>query len=208
VSDDEFDSVYSEQVRSASFRHWTPVAVARRAAQLLTGVGGATRILDVGAGPGKFCIVGALTTAARFAGIEQRPSLVEAAAVAVERFGTDRASVVHANMMDFDCTPFDGFYFFNPFRELVELCDAYPIDRTIDTSVALFKTYIACAIANLLRASVGTSVVTFHGFGGRMPPQYRRVLSEQTHGGELALWVRAPHSKRQSNGEFEARPVA
>src|ERR1022692_688813 len=70
------------------------------------------------------------------------------------------------------------------------------------------KTYIACAIANLLRASVGTSVVTFHGFGGRMPPQYRRVLSEQTHGGELALWVRAPHSKRQSNGEFEARPVA
>ena len=41
--------------------HWTPVHVARRAAQFLV-TGPETRVLDVGSGPGKFCLVGALAT--------------------------------------------------------------------------------------------------------------------------------------------------
>ena len=86
VTDGEFDQVFVPDVEAISFRHWTPVWVARRAAELLVHAG-ATEILDVGAGPGKFCIVGALTTAARFAGVEQRGGLVEQARQAAGKLG-------------------------------------------------------------------------------------------------------------------------
>lgn len=193
VSDDEFDAVYPAAIRAVSFRHWTPVRVGRRAAQLLTEIGGATRVLDVGAGPGKFCIVGALSTGASYTGVEQRLGLVEAAVAAGLRFGADRARVVHANLLDFDCSGFDGFYFYNPFREQIEI-DEYPIDEKVERSQTSFKSYIATTIAALIRAPVGTAAVTFHGFGGRMPPQYRKVISEEILGGELALWVRSSYS--------------
>ena len=36
-------------------------------------------VLDIGCGPGKFCIVGALATTGRFTGVEQRKHLCDAA---------------------------------------------------------------------------------------------------------------------------------
>src|SRR6516165_9063251 len=101
VTDGEFDQVFVPDVEAISFRHWTPVWVARRAAELLVHAG-ATEILDVGAGPGKFCIVGALTTAARFAGVEQRGGLVEQARQAAGKLGAARVRFVHSNLVDFD----------------------------------------------------------------------------------------------------------
>ncbi len=200
VSDGEFDAVYSAPIRIVSFRHWTPVDVGRRAAKLLTEVGRATRVLDVGAGPGKFCIIGSLCTAASFTGVEQRLNLVESAVAAGARFGAERARVVHANLVDFNCSGFDGFYLYNPFREQIEL-DDYPIDENIERSEAQFKTYISTTIATLIRAPVGTAVVTYHGLGERMPAQYRRVITEEIFGGELALWVRSSYSAMLRNRE-------
>jgi predicted RNA methylase len=192
ISDGDFDRVFIPDVEVVSFRHWTPVSVARRAAELLVRAG-ATSILDVGAGPGKFCIVGALTTAARFTGVEQRSTLVEEARVAAERFGADRARFVHSNLVDFDCSPFNGFYFYNPFQEHLDGDDLFPIDQALERSPTLYRMYIACAIAALIRAPAATAVVTFHGLGGPMPSQYRQLYCERTFGGELALWVRRDH---------------
>jgi predicted RNA methylase len=193
VSDGDFDTVYPDAVRSVSFHHWTPVAIARRAAQLLT-ENGASNVLDVGAGPGKFCIVGALTTSANFMGIEQRQNLVAAADVAVRRFGAARATVVRANIATFDCRAFNGFYFYNPFQEQIE-DDPCPIDRTVERSRTLYNMYVAAATASLIRAPAGTAVVTYHGFGGAMPPHYRRVRSEGTTAAPLVLWVRQGEPK-------------
>ena len=152
---------------------------------------GATRILDVGAGPGKFCIIGALTTAAHFVGIEQRRNLVEEARRVSAQLGADQASFVHSNLVEFDCTPFDGFYFYNPFYEQLDDDAFFPIDRTLARSEALFNTYVASTTAALIRAPIGTLVATFHGFGGPMPPQYRVVHEERTYGADLVLWRRA-----------------
>src|SRR5262245_2791350 len=88
-SDGSFDSVYDEEIRALSEEHWTPVAVAARAARILT-FAGATRILDVGSGVGKFCIVGALCTAARFVGVERRHRLVSIARRAAAEMGAVR----------------------------------------------------------------------------------------------------------------------
>jgi SAM-dependent methyltransferase len=193
VSDQEFDAVYADKQRSISFRHWTPVIVASRAACLLTGMG-ATRILDVGSGVGKFCIVGALATPAQFSGIEHRANLVEIARSAAARFGAERTRFVHGNIVDFDCAPFDGFYIYNPFQEVFE-DDPLPIDDTVERSPALYRAYIGSTTAKLIRAPGGTAVVTFNGFGGQMPPQYRRVRTEHFFSAELVLWVRNAHAK-------------
>src|SRR3954471_8285376 len=83
-SDVEFDDVYDPEIRALSPQHWTPVQVAARAATLLTQAG-ATRILDVGSGAGKFCIAGALSTDAHFTGVERRGRLVETARRAATR---------------------------------------------------------------------------------------------------------------------------
>lgn len=189
VPDAQFDQLFTLETRSVSFRHWTPVSVASRAACLLTEAG-ATEILDVGSGPGKVCLVGALRTSARFTGVEQRRRLVEEAHIAAIELGADRVRFVHANFVEFDCAPFDGFYFYNPFQEQLEEDDLCPIDETVKRSPILHRTYVATVIAALIRAPVGTLVASFHGVGAPMPRQYRRLYGEQVGGGELALWIR------------------
>ena len=57
----QFDRILPLCWRRFSIMHWTPVQVARRAAQFLVS-GPETQVLDVGSGPGKFCLVGALAT--------------------------------------------------------------------------------------------------------------------------------------------------
>src|SRR3954469_15119917 len=71
VTDFRFDQVYSPHIRKLSETHWTSVEVAIRASELLV-TSERTRVLDVGAGSGKFCIVGALSSRAQFTGIEHR----------------------------------------------------------------------------------------------------------------------------------------
>src|SRR5882724_9352746 len=60
VDDAAFDQLYSEDVRRLSGVHWTPVSVALRAVELLAPEAG-MRVLDVGAGAGKLCCLGALS---------------------------------------------------------------------------------------------------------------------------------------------------
>jgi hypothetical protein len=84
VSDEEFDRLLPTWARNVSGLHFTPVRVARRAAELLVARAGA-RVLDVGAGVGKLCIVGALTTQGSFVGVEQRGHLVAAGRALLRR---------------------------------------------------------------------------------------------------------------------------
>ena len=151
--------------------HWTPVEVSLHAAALLSD-GQRRRILDIGAGVGKFCILGALTTPAAFVGIEQRLSLVEAARSAAARSGASRASFVHANVLDVDFAEFDAFYLYNPFYEQISL-DSIPIDETIEPSYKRFLGYVAATTKKLRDMRSGTRVVTYNGLEGTCPPSTR-----------------------------------
>src|SRR5438309_796822 len=69
VSDDiYFDRIYPEWARKLSRIHWTPIPVVRRAVELLTEGRelDPVRILDVGSGAGKFCLIGAAISYAQF----------------------------------------------------------------------------------------------------------------------------------------------
>jgi SAM-dependent methyltransferase len=188
MSDLEFDAVYNERIRKLSAQHWTPVRVAVRAARLLTQAG-ASRILDVGSGVGKFCIVGALTTDAHFVGAERREDLVDIARRAASRLGVSRATFVRENIDAFSFEGFDGIYLYNPFFEQVSKF-LVQIDRGLERSEAAFRYFARTTTAKLAAAVPPVAVVTFNGFGGQMPRAYAFRGDEPAGNDRLELWVK------------------
>jgi predicted RNA methylase len=186
VSDFQFDQVYSAEIRNLSRIHWTPVEVAIRAAELLVADEN-TRVLDVGAGSGKFCIVGALSSPGQFVGVEQRPQLVDFARKAAEELGADRASFVVGNMVDLDWSLFDAFYLFNPFYE--NQVKEIRIDDTVSHAQDKFSKYVEAVRTKLKEAKPGTKVATYHGFGGDLPFGYRLLAKEPAGTSYLEVWV-------------------
>jgi SAM-dependent methyltransferase len=188
VADRTFDRMYPSALRFLSQQHWTPVAVSSRAAQLLVEAG-ASRILDVGSGPGKFCIIGALTTDAIFTGIDQRQQLVEIARAVAFRIGAGRARFLHADALRFPFRRFDGFYLYNPFYERLDPA-VVPIDDTLGLSPQAFQRSVLKTTRKLARLPVGVAVVTYHGFGGVMPESYSRVHQEEAGTDRLDVWIK------------------
>ena len=187
LDDDDFDRLYPDWGRRFSRLHWTPVAIARRAAQWLVARPG-TRVLDVGAGVGKFALVGSLVTDGIFYGIEQRKHFVDAAQAVARGIGAKRAHFLHGNMMALDWGMFDAFYLYNPFLEDLESFE--PRDNTSDVKRDFLGAYIDFVQQRLLRAPVGTRVVTFHGFGGDLPSCYQRQPQNAAAIEDLELWIR------------------
>jgi predicted RNA methylase len=186
VDDDAFDVVYPRNVRLASSVHWTPVDAAMRAARLLAS-GPDACILDVGSGVGKFCIVAAASVGARVSGVEHRAHLVDIAEQAAERIGVD-VQFKRGTLADCDPSEFDGLYFFNPFAENV--CRPEDrIDSTVELSEARLERDLADAENFLRAARLGTRVVTYCCFGGRLPDDY--VCHQREHRGcTIELWVK------------------
>jgi Protein-L-isoaspartate(D-aspartate) O-methyltransferase (PCMT) len=175
LSDSAFDEVFPSGARNVSFNFWTPVAVAQRAAWLLVQEG-CRRVLDVGSGVGKFCVVGAASTDATFVAIEHRGHLVVAAREAARRIGVSSAHFVHGTLDGMDASEFDTFYFFNPFEENLWTAEVQ-LDQTVALSERRFEADVKCAQQMLAQARVGTRVVTYYGLGAAMPTSY--VLSYQ-----------------------------
>jgi len=183
VEDERFDLIYPLEIRDLSWRHWTPVAVARRAAEFLVSEP-KTRVLDLGCGPGKFCIVGALTTAGHFTGVEQRQQLANLARITIQRERIPNAEIVHANVTDIDFLAYDAFYLFNPFEE--NLFKRGKIDLAVKFSKALYERYTGHVATELARAPSGTRVVTYGGLCEEVPLCYE--CQRSSFGGVLKLW--------------------
>jgi SAM-dependent methyltransferase len=195
VPDPDFDDIYPTEIRALSAMFWTPVSIARRATELLVDSHSA-RVLDVGSGVGKFCVVGAAVTGAAFVGVEHRARLVQVARTSAHHLGVAGASFLHGPFDGLDITTFDAVYLFNPFDESPG-GDETRIDNTVDLSPVRLLADITRAETFLGRACAGTRVVTYCGFGGYMPTTYRHVLRERCHtGGRLDLWEKRAGPKR------------
>jgi hypothetical protein len=189
VHDSEFDALFPEDLQVVSARFWTPVGIAERAVELLT-EDGASRILDVGAGPGKVCLVGALTSGAHFTGLEQRRHLVEVGQSVASSLGVgDRATFIHGRLQDVDFNAFDAFYFFNPFAE-----NLFTRLEWLDASVEVGERRILEDVRTvewvLTQLRVGTRVVTYHGLGWRIPNCFELRTTEPAGSSRLRSWVK------------------
>lgn len=185
ITDGAFDQLYPEHVRRLSAVHWTPIAAALRAAALLAPGPGA-RVLDVGAGAGKLCCVGAVAFAGSWHGIERDPDLVAVAAQTAHLLAVaPRASFHAGDALAADWRGFTGIYLFNPF-ESQRFGGGFA--RAADG--AGYAEQVATTQARLASLVPGTRVVTFHGFGGDMPPGFVPTALEDVEGGRLALWIK------------------
>jgi SAM-dependent methyltransferase len=196
VDDETFDQQLTHYERERSRQYWTPVAVAARVAAAFSGHG-AKKILDVGCGPGKFCVVaGSLQRDLELHGIEQRPRLVRLGLGLVRRFGAPnvRLSTGDATLVPWD--EYDGLYFFNPFAEnTYERDDRF--DNEVTFSTMRFGAELLRAESLLARARLGTVLVTYHGLGGAIPSSYELVADERAGTDRVRTWVQ--RSQQQSS---------
>lgn len=184
VADAAFDSLYPEDVRDRSALHWTPVAVAIRVAQLLRSAPG-QRFLDVGSGSGKACLIGMIATDSEWWGVEQDPWLVQVAKRTARFLGIE-PRFIEGDATSVDWDQFDGYYLFNPFSSLMLSEHASPFVR-----YATITKHVRHATERLARARSGTRVVTYHGFGGELPPGYELAHREPAEQDYLRLFIRS-----------------
>lgn len=184
-SDKNFNELYPRNIQILSKRHWTPVHIARLAADFLASDG--KKILDIGSGVGKFCLTGGCYHPnTQFYGVEQREYLIKDAIRAQQTLDIKNVSFIHGNFSQLNLQEFDHFYFYNPFYENIDGFDR--IDEDIDYSDGLYEYYVRYLHKGLQQLPKGTKIVTFHSLLQEIPKSYELVESHQNN--ELIFWVK------------------
>ncbi len=187
VSDEDFDALYSPVMKEISAFHFTPMAVALKAARFLAPAPG-NKVLDIGSGAGKFCMIGAAVTEGHFTGVEQRLELHELAIDLAEKIHCPRVEFRHGNIVETSFQQFDGIYYFNSFFEHIVPDDA--IDNKIDFSRTRHTTYVLYVKQQLALMPEGTRLVTYFSYANMIPWTYESVGTE--FDGKLIMWIKRP----------------
>jgi len=185
LNDVRFEKIYPKYVRELSKIHWTPIDIATIAINWLA-VSSHTKILDIGSGVGKFCILGGLLSNAQFTGVEKRKKLINVANKSLAHFSLNNVKFIHSNILDVNFNSYDAFYYFNPFCEQIALCDW--IDDTTTYSRDKYELYEQYVIDQLAKMPIGTKLVTYccHDF---YPPN-SFTIKDMMFDGQLVLWVK------------------
>jgi len=182
-----FDRFLNSAMRIVSDLHWTPLVVALRTAEWLNQLEVET-VVDVGSGAGKFCVATALATRCKFIGVEQRPRLVHAARALAETFGvSDRVQFIEGTLDDGAVPGADAYYLFNPFGENLFGPEDH-IDEDVELGNERYERDIAAMESFLKQQPVGTYLIKYNGFGGRVPPTYDAVRSALDLPNLLRVW--------------------
>lgn len=183
ITDRDFDAIYPETIRRIANRHWTPVTVSKSASKFLAHRVG-TRVLDIGSGAGKFCMVGAATTWGHFTGVEHRRRLVELATGLSSRYDLQNVHYIHANMTSIDFRDYEAFYFFNSFYENIN--DHHRIDDTVRMDVQTYEAHSMDMVQQLSRLPKGVRLATYFSPQTVVPGSFRLV--DSLYHGSLNLW--------------------
>lgn len=185
AGDKQFDKLYPPHIASLSRPHWTPMAVAKTASHFLAEPG--KKILDIGSGVGKFCLIGAaLHKDTIFYGIEQRVNLVHFAKEAQNKLQLHNVHFIHGNITETDFGSFDHFYFYNSFYENLSHVDK--IDNDINFSQEQFDYYTTHLFNKLAALAEGTKLVTYHAHREQIPNTYHLLRQEVDN--RLEYWVK------------------
>lgn len=185
-SDNQFNKIYPPSIQLLAQRHWTPLVVAKKAADFLAAEN-EVRVLDIGSGVGKFCLAAAsYKPNAFFTGVEQRKSLINHAEAAKEILQLENVSFTNGNFTQIDFRNYDHFYFYNAFYE--NLAGTDKIDNSIDYSGELYNYYNRYLYKQLEQKPPGTRLASFHSLEDEMPPSYHVVGVEMDS--LLKFWIK------------------
>jgi SAM-dependent methyltransferase len=182
IEDEDFDARCPRNMRHLATMHWTRAAIARMATQYLV-TSSDTKVLDIGSGVGKFCIVGAAFSNAFFTGVEQRKKLCDVANKIAGEYKLTNTQFIHANITSIDFSNYDAFYFYNSFHENMERTAA--IDNSIPLEPSLYFLYSKYLAEQFDKLPVGTRLVTFWS-DNQVPISYELLYSELY--GALKFW--------------------
>lgn len=157
-SDNTFDAALSKSTQGHSYIHWTPIEVIKTAVDWL-GTASSNRILDIGSGVGKFCIIGSMNSRAHFTGVEIRDNLFEESIRLKSELQLSNVEFIHSDIQSIDFNNFTSFYFYNPFCELVALSGR--IDEQFQLDEEKYSYYQDFVVSQLKNAPKGTKLVTY-----------------------------------------------
>lgn len=187
AADEDFDSWLAPELRAVSRKHWTPLAVVQRGVRWLA-TQGARTVVDLGSGAGKFCVAGAMASDLRFTGVERRARLVMAA----RHLARDLRVETRVRFVEGDCAQgsvpaADAYYLFNPYAENITEPEER-IAHDIERGDWQFVHDVQGTRGWLDELPHGTFVLTYHGYGARMPHGYESMCVDRSFSGELRLW--------------------
>ncbi|MFN5147703.1 MAG: class I SAM-dependent methyltransferase [Flavobacteriia bacterium] len=183
ISDEEFDSLFPVEFHEHSHRHYTSVFIAQKAIDYLT-VDPNSRIIDIGSGTGKFCLIGAARRPNHFTGVEYRPAFVEAARQVVEREDIYNAQFICDTILNIDFSDYDHFYMFNPFLEHKD--QTAKIDLSVSHFSKEYEVFRSYVYEQFSQLQIGTRVATYYVGKEQLPESYEQVAS--FFGDTLRFW--------------------
>jgi SAM-dependent methyltransferase len=184
VNDDEkFNLIYGESLCEMAEIHFSPIDVSIMAAQFLAQKSG-KKVLDIGSGAGKFCIIGSLNTDGYFVGIEQRQTFIDISIKIVAENNLQRIEFLLGNVADLDFAPYDAFYIFNPFYENISRTGI--IDLNIELNRDFYESYSNFVKNQLNLKPIGTRLATYFSYSKEIPSSYK--LQSSHFDDKLKLW--------------------
>ncbi len=181
--DSSFDKIFQKKYSKISRIHWTPIEIAKIATNWLTKSSN-TKILDIGSGVGKFCVIGSMISNAHFYGVEKRIDLVNETNRLKIKLNLNRINIINENIVNIDFKDFDSFYYFNPFCEQIAECGL--IDDTIILSETKYKSYENHVFNQLDKSKIGARLVTY--YSSNFSPPHSFIIKDMMFDGELVFW--------------------
>jgi SAM-dependent methyltransferase len=192
--DATFDHFLADPLRELSAQYWTPLEVAARAAQWFEECSVRT-VVDIGSGAGKFCVAAALAGHCHFTGLEHRERLVGCARSLARTFQVEnRVYFIQGALGSTSIPAADAYYLYNPFEENV-MRETERIDESVELSDERQARDLMALRRLLLGARTGTYVLTYNGFGARLPPAYSEVRVDRELPNALRLWKKMSSSR-------------
>jgi len=186
LSDEEFNAVFPDHIKSLCFRHFTNLEVSKKVIGWLNSRGQKLRVLDLGCGVGKFCVVAASQTTHHFTGVDFREDYILIAESLKNKYDLQNLDFVSGNILDVNFGHFNAFYLFNPFLEQID--ETAKLDSRYKTSPLLYSIYENHVRQQFEAMPAGTIVITYYVTPQQMPHNFKII--ETGFNGFLKLWLK------------------
>jgi len=174
IDDADFDHLYPNSFLKIADRHFSAVYVCQLASDFLCDQKH-PKILDIGSGSGKFCLIGALGNVNyQFTGVEYRLTLHEQAVALKNLFELSNCHFIHGNVLDLPLSEFNGFYMFNPFLEQKDKTAIIPMDYAKESETDYLE-YVLNALNQLPK---GIKLATYYIDKKQIPNSFSFIKSQ------------------------------
>ncbi|SOE23548.1 Methyltransferase domain-containing protein [Spirosomataceae bacterium TFI 002] len=182
-TEEDFKKLVTADLQYLNAVHWTPIEVIDQILFWLKDYD-ALKILDIGSGVGKFCLIGGQKSHHHFTGIEKRTDFHDEGQKLLKALNLPNVSLLQADIVTFNLTAYDVIYLFNPFYEQV-VNHGTRINDTAYQKENYLK-YESYVLGHLINSVAGKMVISYE--YNLMQKAKGFVLLHEAFDGALGLW--------------------